>query len=912
LQMRIHSMRVNHLTNPRGFCTERPVFSWITDEVKGKRQIAARVVVARDCGFQSIIYDSGMSGEISSLGFAPVFSVKPCQIYYWKVTVETDVGEVGESPISCFETGRMGLPWAAQWITAPFDKEIHPLFQKNLVIDSEVESARAYVTGLGLFELYINGEKVEEEYLTPFATDYKNWVQYMTYDITDCLHPGENAVGSMLGNGWYKGRFGFVEGMRELYGSRFLFLCQIEVKYRDGRTLTVGTDSTWKCAPAPVLQSSLYDGETYDANREIPGFSTCRCDLGGLANAVTAGIPGGEVRCRMSLPVVISQRRKPIRVIRTPAGETVLDFGQVMTGWVEADCQLPSGGELILEYGELLQEGNFYHKNLRTARQRYCFVSDGKHRRVRPHFTYYGFRYVRVTGMVDVDPNSFTACVMYSQLEEMGEIQTSNEDLNRLVENTKWGLRGNFLDVPTDCPQRDERMGWTGDAQVFCATASFHMYTPAFYRKYLYDMLLEQKSLGGSVPFVVPDVLGQIWDRQTPRNRDTVRQAFIWGDEAHGSCAWGEAATVIPWSLYLFYGDRCLLEEEYRNMKAWVEFISNREGEIPGEGAWTAGFHFADWLALDNPDPESAFGGTETRYVALACYYYSAELTEKAARVLKKKEDAKRYGSLKKRIREKLQRDYFAEDGSLKADTQTGLVLALKYGFAPEQSRCTLVDRLREKLEERDIHLDTGFVGTPILCPVLSENGCGSYAYTLLLNEDYPSWLYEVKMGATTVWERWNSLLSDGRISDTGMNSMNHYAYGSVAEWMYRFMCGINPTEEAPGFKAARLTPMPDTRLRWAKARYLSASGEYGCGWERAEGGILYRIRIPFDCSAKFILSEPASRVFVDGKADEIFREQGEKIFEAGDYEIFVKDKEGVTDVPDIGRGNHCGEGRVV
>lgn len=853
--MRIEKLRINHIENPLGFAMDSLVASWVVTETQGKYQQSARIRVAMDEFMENKVYDSGERTDISSVGFEIPFLPSPRTRYYWNVEVTADNEERGRSEVAWFETGKEKESFSASWIGSPYHPNVHPVFQKNFFVKKEIKSARVYASGLGVFEIYINGEKVGDEYLAPFYTDYNNWVQYVTYDITELLQEGENAAGAMVGNGWYKGRFGFIDKLDQLYGQRFKFLAELHITYRDGTEEVVNTDSSWRCAPGEVIESSIYDGEKIDARKQIKGFATIDCDMTLFENAAmeVQEDPVG----RFSPPLHIMDRRKPVELLCTPAGEQVLDFGQVMTGWVEIDCHIPEGEKVYLQFGELLQNGNFYNENLRTAKEEFLYISDGKKAHVRPHFTFYGFRYVKVSGLEQVEPKDFTACVIYSDIEEIGYLETSNEKLNQLISNTKWGQKGNFLDVPTDCPQRDERMGWTGDAQAFCATASFHMYTPAFFRKYMHDLYLEQKKLNGSVPHVVPDILRQIRCITGEKG----------GTSPDGSCAWGDAATVIPWTLYLFYGDKSLLSEQYESMKGWVNFIRNEDVKhCGGRYLWQTGFHFADWLALDNPEEGSSFGGTDPYYVASAYYYYSAVLTAKAAKALGKMEDAVSYENLSVHIKEALQKEYFYDNGMLKLDNQTAYVLALYFGFAPKSSRQELVKALKKKLDDNGGHLDTGFVGTAYLCLVLSEIGLDDYAYTLLLNEDYPSWLYEVNMGATTVWERWNSVLPNGLVSDTGMNSMNHYAYGAVAEWMYRGICGLNPVSAMPGFKRAIIAPKADNRLEWAKASYDSASGHYESGWEVKDGTITYHVELPFDTKAVFCFPGEYSNYTINGE----------------------------------------------
>ncbi|QOV18450.1 family 78 glycoside hydrolase catalytic domain [Blautia liquoris] len=874
--MKVTNLRVNHLTNPMGYQMDQPLFTWVTSNAKGSFQKSAQIQIALDNSFENIVFDSSNSEEISSLGYKADIRLKPHTRYYWRVQVWDDADDHGISDTAWFETGKMEEEWNAKWIGTPYDGHLHPYIRNEFHIPGKIKSARAYVSGLGLYELEINGEKCGDEYLAPFYNDYNEWVQYQTLDVTECLWEGKNVVGALLGNGWYKGRFGFVDKMDQLYGNSFAFICELDIVLETGEHISIGSDETWQCHPSPIVSSSIYDGEIYDALQEVKDWSAVQADTEGFENACVLTPQCGALKERLSPPLVITKRINPIQLLDTLAGEKVLDFGQEVTGWVEFDCHLRKGAKVKLSYAELLQDDNFYNENLRTAKAEYTYRSNGELAHVRPHFTFYGFRFVKVEGVEDIKLDDFTACVIHSDLEQTGNIRTSNQKINRLFENAMWSQRGNFLDVPTDCPQRDERMGWTGDAQVFCATASFNMYTPAFYKKFLYEMYLEQKNQNGSVPHVVPDVLGQIAKIQGQEN------------DAHGSCAWGDAACVIPWTEYLFYGDKELLAEQFKNMKAWVDYIKTQdETYCGGKRLWEHGFHFADWLALDNPDKKSSFGGTNPYYVASGYYYYSASLTAKAAEVLGFAGEQKYYERLTEEVKTAIQQKYFS-DGNIIEDTQTALVMSLYMGFVPENQKTQVIERLKKKLDDKKCHLDTGFVGTPYLCPTLSKNGLNDYAYTLLLNEDFPSWLYEVNMGATTIWERWNSVLPNGYVSDTGMNSMNHYSYGSIVEWMYRYMCGLNPVESHPGFKEVVIKPQTDDRLGWVECEYLSAAGLYKISWKIEQGKTTYHVSVPFDSQAKFVLPKASSQATINGEYNHDLVENSEVMLSAGDYKIIT------------------------
>ena len=877
--MIISNLKINHLNTPMGHDISKPSFSFQIEDSTGYFLKTARIRVFSSMDMLYTLYDSGMRTDISPLGFTPDYHFEGGRRYFWNVSAEADDGDTGTSAVSWFEGGRKEKNWDIPWIGSPFSKDIHPVFNKCFDLDRmDIISARLYITGLGLYEVYINDKKAGDEYLTPYFSDYRYWIQYSTFDVTTQLHKGENKISVMLGNGWYKGRFGYMGrgDEMEIYGDHFLLSAELVIAFKDNIFIKVRTDNSWFCAKSPILQSNIYDGEIYNANIDIQRMDD-------TLPAVIIKAPEGKVVERMSPPLRIQESIVPQKLIITPKNEKVLDFGQILTGWVEFDCITEN--KIYLQYGEVLQDDCFYRDNLRTAKAEFTYHSNGKTEHVRPHFTYYGFRYVKVDGIDLTDDNlshyNFKACIIHSDMERTGYIETSNQKINRLIENTIWGQRGNFLDIPTDCPQRDERMGWTGDAQVFCATASYHANTAAFYRKYMRDMLYEQRSNEGAVPHVVPDVLTIVKRRYYGYDQSFNAR---WGEAA--SCAWGDAATIIPWTIYIYYGNISLLAENYENMKLWIDFIINiDENHSEGKRLWDKGFHFADWLALDNSDVSSCFGKTDPYYVASVYYMYSAQLTAKAAHVLGKKSDAEYYSRIADEVCNAIRDRYLSSGGEVVVDTQTALVLAIYFNIIPEKLREKTAASLIRKLEAGNMHLDTGFVGTAYLCKALTKAGRTREAYTLLLNENYPGWLYEINMGATTIWERWNSILPDGRISDTGMNSLNHYAYGAVAEWIYGTVCGIKPDENIPGFKKAIIAPEPDRRLSYVKGEYHSVSGIYRSSWEYQEDNVVFHVTIPFNCEACFIVPAGLDLITVNGEVNT----KRELCLSKGKYSILTK-----------------------
>ncbi len=875
--MKLTKLKTNGIENSLGYSIDTLSFSWQVSQANGKKMKEARVLIALDKSMQNIVYDSGMKSDINPLDFLPDFKTEPATRYFWTVTVVDDSGDCGTSDVAFFETPKETLN--GDLLKAPFEQ--HPIFTREFELTEKLEKARFYITGLGVYEIRINGKRVSNEHLTPYYNDYNLWVQFQTFDVEEYLIVGKNTVEIWLGNGWYKGRFGFVDKMDCLYGDEMFFMADLEIFTQSGECIFINSDKNWKCKKSPVLESSIYDGEIYDSRLEL-----CEPILEDVV------ISDEEERCdfvkklepRRSLPVIKKEVVTPIEVIHTPAGETVLDFGQIITGWAEFFCEEKLDCEVNLQYGEILQNDNFYNDNLRTAKQAYKYISNGQNKWVAPLFTFYGFRFVKVVGIDDIKLENFKGIVVYSDMETTGHIETSNPAVNRLFLNALWGQKGNFLDVPTDCPQRDERMGWTGDAQAFCGTANFNMYTSSFFDKFLYDMKLEQRTQLGAVPYVVPDILGQInFIKRDKTSSDTAV------DMPNASCAWADAATIIPWTNYCRFGSKSMLARQYENMKMWIDYIKMIDDtKCGGKRLWTHGFHFADWLALDNHNKNTSLGGTDSYYVASAFYLYSATLTAKAARELGKIEDSEFYFDLARQIKKAMQEEFFTSTGRIAVPTQTAMVLALHFEIVKEEFKDRLINDLKSKLDEEKIHLTTGFVGTSYLCLTLSKHGLGDYAYTLLLNDDYPSWLYEVKMGATTIWERWNSVLPDGMISDTGMNSLNHYTYGAIAEWMYRYMCGLQAIEEFPGFKKFIIAPKVDKRFDWVSMTYDSVYGTIKSGWTLEDLKATYKVTVPFDTTATFVLEKIGEKVTINGSYSEVLTKNREITLEKGDYVIEV------------------------
>lgn len=844
--MRIYNMQVNHIENPLGYDLSQPVFSWKIDGV-GMQKKYTRVITSADSEYKQIISDSGNKEDIDGIFYQPELTLKPRTRYYWKVKVVSTSEEEAEEE-SYFETGKMEEKWQGQWICAPFLQS--PYICKEFTVES-IKEARFYIVGRGVFEIFCNGQKVGEDYLDPGYNSYDLWEQAHTYELKPYIKQGKNVIGIHLGDGWYRGRLGWDGVYENNYGKELMMLGEIHITDLSDRETIYGTDKSWKCSKSPVIESNIYDGEVYDARIEDANWSISNGHHAMWEKVVVRPESMDKVRDRLRLPVRKHEVFVPT-IMESPSGEVILDFGQNITGWVEGKISLPADEWLTLQYGEVLQNGCFYRENLRSAKAEYRYCSNGNSGYFRPHFTFYGFRYVKVSGnCTRKELEGFRAYALYSDMKQTGHIVTGHKLLNQLMSNILWGQKDNFLDIPTDCPQRDERMGWTGDTQVFAGTACYNMDTGAFYTKHMKDVMLEQEELNGGIPFVVPYL-------KTTKENSILKK--------HSSCVWGDIATVLPWTLYLHYGNISLLHEHYPAMTKWVQYIKKIDDTTGGKRLWKSGFHFADWLSLDNfHNPNTAMGGTDPYYVASAWYAYSALLTAKAAKALGKIEDEMYYGKLYEEVREAMQKEYFTPNGMCAIPTQTAKVLALHMNLIQDSHRKRIAEDLVEQLKCNGMKLETGFCGTPFLCKVLSDMGYVKEAYDILLREELPGWLYAVRMGATTVWERWDSILPDYSMNPKGMNSLNHYAYGAVQEWIYQDVCGIKMKEESPAFQVADICPKPDSRIEYAECIVETTAGRYECKWQIKNEEIIYHIVVPFDRKAYVTLPNEETMVLSSG-----------------------------------------------
>lgn len=717
----------------------------------------------------------------------------------------------------------------AMMVASDEDFDGAPLLRVEHALESGhggVVSATLTATGQGVFEAFVNGAPVGPDVLSPGWSSYQWRLRWRTWNITGLIpDSGPVVIGAALGNGWHRGRLGFAGGVG-LYGDELAFMARLDITYADGHTQTIVTDDTWRAGPSATTANDLYDGQTIDARRHPHGWNTP-----GFDNATWVGVhevasfDASTLTAPIGPPVIRHETIRPVKVFTSPSGKTLLDFGQNLVGWTRTTLTAPAGTEITVRHAEVLEHGELGTRPLRTAEATDHFITSGGPDVFEPTFTFHGFRYVEVAGWPSelteqLQTGGIEAVVVSSDLDRTGYFECSNPDLNQLHENIVWGLRGNFLDVPTDCPQRDERLGWTGDIAVFAPTAAYLFDVQDFLADWLTDLAAEQHAQDGRVPFMVPDVIAIGPDHQFKEPSKGEAITAIWGD----------AAVWVPWALYQAYGDRSILDSQYESMCSHVGAIEDR---LSPSGLWDTGFQFADWLDPDAPPNQPGAAKADKGVVATACAYRSADLLAQAAAILGHEVDSLRFRTLADRLRTAFNTHYVTGDGCIVSDCTTVYALAIEYGLLEDHQRTAAGDRLAELVADSGYRISTGFAGTPVITAALSNTGHLDAAYQLLLQRECPSWLYPVTMGATTIWERWNSMLPDATINPGNMTSFNHYALGAIAHWLHTTITGITPDE--PGYTRIRIAPRPGGGLTWAKATLHTPHGEINSSW-RIEG----------------------------------------------------------------------------
>ena len=869
----ITHLHCEYRQNPLGIDVKQPRLSWrMTSKRPGARQTAYQLLVSSSPDLlqsnQANLWNTGRITSDQSIHVAYAGpALRSRQRVYWRVIVWDELNQRWESELAWFEMGLLtSTDWQADWIGPTFRGGAYsnlpaPYVRRAFTLPDQVRSARLYVTALGLYECSLNGQQIGDDVFSPGWTDYRQRVQYNVYDVTAFLRPGDNVLGAILGDGWAVGRVGM--SSRQLYFDRPRFLAQLEITMMDNKVVMIASDQLWKYQFGPILENDLLHGEAYDATQEMPGWNMANFDdLGWMA---VQRFPEPEIKLVATNGPVV-RRFEAIRPIRDPVvkrsvigSKAIFDLGQNMVGRIRLQGQAPRGTTVILRHAEMLDEnGELYTANLRTARATdyYTFKGDGLEV-WEPKFTFHGFRYVELTGYPGpVDRTMVTGIVLHSDMTKTGEFSCSEPLINQLQSNILWGQKGNFVDVPTDCPQRDERLGWTGDIQVFARTAAFNMDVAGFMTKWAHDVA-DAQSDEGAVPAVVPATLPL----------------------PDGGPAWADAVVICPWTMYLCYSDKRILAENYEVMRRFMAFITMGSAGLircaPDFEGWPG---FGDWLSINAPTPRELIG---TAFLA-----YDASLMAQIAAILGKEADATHYEQLFQDVkvafaqhflvggtapeiaaqpsamRQQMEMADAISQGNLASvdygpvestvfntelfsPTQTAYVLALHFGLLPKELRPVATAELVADIERRGLHLSTGFVGTPYLPHVLSANGRTDVAYALLQQTSWPSWLYSVAQGGTTIWERWDGWTEENGFQDPGMNSFNHYAYGSIGAWLYSTVAGIEIDPAEPGYKHVLLAPQPGGGLSEATGRLQTLYGELLSQWQITAGQFSWRIIIP-------------------------------------------------------------------
>jgi len=803
-----------------GMGTPSPRLSWYVPEAApGFRQRAYEVEITRPGASPEVVRVESGEQVLVPWPAAPLVSRESVRV---RVRVRGDGEWTAWSDPGLVEAGLLDADeWTARFVSPVQLGRLDmpaPVLRGVLALPPDVVRARLYITAHGTYVATVNGARVGDDVLAPGWTSYQHRLRYQTHDVTALLHAGENVVEVLLGNGWYRGRLGW-DGRRALYGDRLSLLAQLEVTTGDGQVHVLATDESWTAHESSVVSDDLYDGQRTDLRRAVMnGTGEDKVEVVDDSLQRLVAPDGPPVRVTDVLPAV--------NVFASPSGTTLVDFGQNLVGWVRLRVRgQERGHEVVVRHAEVLERGELGVRPLRTAKATDSYLLAGEAEELlEPSLTFHGFRYAEVAGVPDLRTEDVEAVVVGSDLRRTGWFTCSDPLLNRFHENVVWGMRGNFVDVPTDCPQRDERLGWTGDIQVFSPTAMFLFDSAGFLSSWLADLAAEQHP-DGSVPFVVPDVLG---------------------DGGPAAAAWGDAATIVPWVVYQRTGDAGLLARQLPSMRAWVDRIADLAGP---DHLWSGGFQFGDWLDPPAPPDEPFLAKADPDVIATAHLARSAEVVAMAARVIGEDGVAQRYAELAAAVRAAFAREYVTPAGRVLSDAPTAYALALEWALLPTaRQRARAGHRLADLVRASGFRISTGFVGTPLITDALTAVGEPDVAYRLVQQTGCPSWLYPVTMGATTVWERWDSMLPDGSINPGEMTSFNHYALGAVVDWMHRIVAGLAPA--APGYRELVVRPLPGGSLSSASARHLTPYGEAGVSWQRAEGRLVLRVDVPVGSTA--------------------------------------------------------------
>ena len=832
----VDDLRFEHGPDGLGIGNAVPRLSWtVTTDSPNWRQTAYEITSEGD-GEESTGRIASDESVLVQWPFAPLASreQRTLRVRVWG---DGDEPSAWSAPRTVEAALLHAEDWSARFVGPGWDEDTsqmqpNPLLRRTFDVRGPVAQARLYITSLGLNEPYLNGALVGDEVLAPGWTSYNNRLRYHIFDVTSALHEGANVIGAMLGDGWYRGRLSFGGGRRNIYGDKLALLAQLEIRYQDGSSDTITTDDQWRAVEGPIVGSDIYDGEAYDARRERPGWAATGYDDADWKGVQTVEHDLATLFAPTGPPMRRTEVVPAVEIITSPSGRTIIDFGQNVVGWLRIKVRGTAGHTITFRHAEVLEFGEMAIRTLRSALATDTYTLRGGDTETwEPRFTFHGFRYAEVENWPGtLSTSDLEAVVVHSDLERTGWWESSDALLNQLHENVIWGMRGNFLDVPTDCPQRDERLGWTGDIEVFSPTASYLYNVAGFLQSWMRDLAVDQ-SPDGIVPFVIPNVIPT----------DLVPAA-----------AWGDAAVIVPWVLYERYGDTAILADQFNSMRGWVDCIAARAGE---SHLWNTGFQFGDWLDPSAPPENAALAKTDSELVATAYFARSSDLLARAAGVIGRTEEQQHYRALADRVRDAFAREYVTPNGRMVNDASTAYSLAIQFGLMPtEEQRMRAGERLAVLARNSGYRVSTGFVGTALICDALVNTGQVETAFKLLMQKACPSWLYPVTMGATTIWERWDSMLPDGSVNTGEMTSFNHYAFGAIADWLHRTVAGLAPA--APGYRRIAIEPQPGGGLSHAKARHRTPYGIAEAGWRIANGEITVDVTVPPNTSARVVLPQ--------------------------------------------------------
>jgi alpha-L-rhamnosidase len=751
---------------------------------------------------------------------------------------------------STVETGLFSREhWTAKFIattrTSAPNGALRPvLFRKPFKLANKVRKARLYITAQGIYEAHINGTRVGDHVLAPGWTSYNHRLSYQTFDITQLLVEGENAIGVEIGEGWFCTRLGFDGGRRNIYGDRVALLAQIEILLEDGNSFTINSDSTWRAGTGPIISSEIYDGEIYDATLEIKGWSLPTFSDEQWTSVEETSFPTAKLLAPTGPPVRRLENLSPQNIFKSPTGKVIVDFGQNLVGWLRVRVSGPKGHTITFIHTEVLENGECATRPLRDCKATDSITLSNELLQWEPKFTFHGFRYVQVdswpseTG--EPAPGEIEAVVVHTDMEQTGWFECSEPMVNRLHENIRWGMKGNFVSIPTDCPQRDERLGWTGDIQIFAPTANFLYDTSGMLSGWLQDLAVEQlNDYSGEVPLVCPNIIGPSFSKT--------------------QAAWSDAVVITPNDLYQSFGDRQILLEQYRSMTTWLEIGLPRGPN----GLWNPSTdQLGDWLDPDAPPSNPGKAKTDPHFVANAYLIRVTKLLAQTSEILGLHDDYSRFTAEATKLVRVFQNEYLTLSGRLAPDTMTSLSLAITYSlFRTPEETVAAAERLALLVRRSKFKIGTGFVGTPLICPVLSQTGFSQLAYSMLLCKQCPSWLYPITMGATTMWERWDSMLPDGSVNPGSMTSFNHYALGSVGAWLHSTVAGISLAE--PGWRKICFEPVPGGTITSAKAVFESPYGRVENSWRIEDGKFIMKAIVPPNTTAVIKLPGQGSKTEV-------------------------------------------------